>query len=810
MLGNYLIMAWRQIRKNKLYSAINILGLVVGLAVYLFGSMLVHYETTHDSFWRNSSRIYTVGSVFSPLANIGVSETDGVYSAFGPLIRADIPELEGVARTINRKFLVSLDDVHFYEKIRFVDPEFMTIFDFRFVEGDARALEDPSGLLLTESVARKFFGREPALGRVITLDHDVALHVTAVIRDLPGNTHFTSGFFGNNEFSMVAPLAALNKAADYDLAGNWNNLSGGDFTYMLVPERPGEVRDWLQAGLDGIYESHFDENQREFITGLKVRPLVEANTIIWDQVGMPILESVELLAFLVLVVAIVNYSNLATAQSLGRTREVGLRKTMGAGRRQLLVQFVVEGLFISVIAMLIALALLEFLIPVFNESAGKALHIDYVARLPWLLITTVLVGLVAGAYPAWVITRTSPIEALRNGGMKGIRGTFFRNLMLTLQFSISIFMLSIVLIMYFQNRKIEETSNIYPKSEIITLSRLYVESIRDRLDTLHHELVRIPGVENVSYSSQVPYLQNNNAFEAGATRGDKDSAFLINQIQIDENFLDTYDIRLLTGRGLRRDVSADVLKEGVLSLNVIINELAARKLGFSSPDAALGQVFYDFPEDREPRTFTVVGVSPDQNFLGFHNRIKPTVFMLDSDSFGYASIRVRGAKMNRVLTDIEAVWDRVIPDYPVQSEFLEETFDEVFTIYRSFNKVFGGLAFVALALSLIGLFGLAAFMAKARTREIGIRKVMGASLPQITRLLIWQFSMPVMWALLIALPLAWFASGLYLDFFADRVRMPVVIILLAGLLAVLIAWLIVSFHALRIARANPVHALRYE
>jgi len=808
MIKNYLLIAWRQILKNKLYASINILGLVVGISVYIYGSLLVTYERSHDTFYENSARIFTAGSLFSATANIGVAETDGIYTAFAPFILAEVEELEEVARIVQAEFLLSVDDEHYYQNIRFADPSFMKIFNFDYIEGDDRALDEPLGLLMTKSSATKFFGNSPALGRVLTLDHGMSLHVTAVVADLPPNTHFNSSVVGGNKFEMVAPLAALNRVSDYDLAGNFNNLSSGDYTYILLPED--KSRDWLQAKLDGVYERHFPEETREFITGVNVRPLVEANTMLWDAVGLPVLDSIRILAFLVLVVAIANYANLATAQSLGRSREIGLRKTMGASRGQLVIQFMVESLCIAAISMLIALAILEVVVPIFNVAMGRGVVLDYSVTLPWLLFTTLGVGLVAGAYPAYLITRASPIDALRDGGVKGAKGGRVRSVMLGLQFSISIFMLALVLVVYFQNQKIESSSHIYPKSEIITLERLDVESIRPRLGTLRNELEALPGVEKVAYSSLLPYLFSSSRFIAGRVQGNEDASVPINRVIVDEHFLDTYDIPLLAGRDFSVEVANDTLVEDVFAVNVIVNELAIGKLGFSSPNDALNQVFYDFPDERETRAYTIVGIMPDQNFQGFHQQVKPTVFYHYPDELRYASIRVRGDTLADTLVEVEAVWDDVIPDYPIQSEFLDDTFNQIFQIFGAMTIFIGGFAFIALALSLIGLFGLSAFMAESRTKEIGIRKVMGANTIQIVQLLIWQFSRPAMWALLVAMPLAYLASDTYLNFFADRIGITAGIVAGAGVVAVVFAWIIVAIHAIKIARANPIKALRYE
>ena len=809
MFANYLLIAWRQLKKNKLYAGINILGLVVGLAIYLFSSLLVDYERSHDLFYENADRTFTVGSIFSPTAGIGVAETDGIYTAFTPLIRAELPGVEAVARTVAREFLLSVEDNHYYQGVRFADKELLEIFDFVYLEGDDRALTTPTGVMLTRSMATKLFGPGPALGQTLTFDHEHSLRVAAVIEDLPENTHLQGSLISDETFEVIASLEALNNISGYDLEGNWNNLSSGNFTYLLMP--PGATKAELQPQLNAIFERHFPEQGREVVTGIKVRKLVEVNYAIWDAIGLPILESIRILGLLVLVVAIVNYSNLATAQSLGRSREIGLRKTMGASRAQLVVQFLVESIFVCAIAMVIALAVVELVVPWFNTASAKALAIDYLEVTPWLLLTAIGVGLVAGLYPSYLISQASPIEALKEGGSKGAKGGLFRSLMLGVQFTITIFMLAMVVVMFLQNKKIEGSADIYPKSQIIALSRIGIDDIRSRLETLRNELTRVPGVTQVSYTSQLPYEQSNSSFSISLDPGAEGTEFLINQIIVDEQFLATFDVPLLEGRFLTRELSADTTtRRDSQPGNIVANEMAVERLGFPSPEAAIGQVTYERRGDSEPKPLTIVGVTPDQNYQGFHNQIKPTVFLRDGNNFHFGAIRVENVAMGRALEEVERVWKEVIPEYPIQSRFLDEEFQETFTVYAGLSAVLGGFALVALLLSLIGLFGLAAFMAAGRTREIGVRKVMGANSFQVARLLIWQFSRPVLWALLVALPLAYLAANSYLQFFADRIGFTAPIVTGAGMVSVLFAWAVVAIHAFRVAQANPIHALRYE
>ncbi len=807
MYMNYLLIAWRHMLKNKLYATLNVLGLVLGLTVYLFGSMLATYEREYDLFFEHADRIYTVGSVLPPDAPVAVTEFEAVHTAVAPLIEANVPEVEAVSRTVGREYLVSIGDDDFYQEIRFVDPAFTTIFDFNYLEGDPGALSEPTGVLISRTVAEKFFGTGSALGRILILDHSVSLHVAAVIEDLPANTHFNTTL-ANAGFEVVAPLAALNRVGGYDLAGNFNQLGSGDLTYILVPADKSLT--WLQGKLDGVYERHYPTEARELVVAFRAHPLREVNTMVWDMIGLPAIETVQLLGILVLIIAIVNYTNLATAQCLGRTREIGLRKAMGATKAQMLQQFLVESLMVAAIAMLIALALLELCVPAFNEAVGRDLSVNYSETLPWLGATALGVGLAAGAYPAYLISQTRPIDALRDGHARGVGGALFRSAMLGLQFTISIFMLAMVLVVYFQNTRLEGSGDEFPKSEMIVLQRLEHESLRSRYDTMRHEISNIPGVQCMTFSSQVPYDQATRGLPAGTTPDEQSTAMFM-QVWIDEYFMDCFDIPILAGRNL-----SSALGDGVGAMpgkNAIINELAVERFGFASAADALGKTYYDFlatDGGTKTRAHTIVGVVPSLNFQSFFNQVQPMVYLMDRGFLRVASVRVNGRALSEVTEEIKSVWDVIVPEYPMQAESLDDLFGKFFMIFTIIALVLAAFAFLALSLSLIGLFGLAAFMVQGHTREIGIRKVMGANTTQIIRLLIWRLSKPVLWALLIGMPLAYVGSGIYLDFFTDRLAMPEGIIVGAGLAAVLCAWGVVAVHAVRIARSQPINALRWE
>jgi len=808
MFWNYLKSALRNLRKNKLFAVINIAGLALGLTIYVFGGLLVEYEQTHDQFFKNSDRIYTIGSYAAEGLDVGVDLMGSTFTAVAPIIEAELSDVELVARTITREFLIKMGSEGFYQGIQFTDPELLRIFDFDYIHGDETALDDPSGILITESMAIKYFGTTDARGKVVTLDNEFDFTVAAVIRDIPLNSHFNSLIVLDTTLEILAPIKALGRVRDYDEAGEWDNLSIGNMTYVLLPQHLDGA--WLDDQLDSIYERLAPDDTREVIAGFFAKPLKNANLIIWDMIGLPIVAAIQLLSLLVLVVACVNYTNLATAQSLGRSREVGMRQTMGANKPQLLTQFLVESLVISAIAMVFAVAILEIIIPLFNNASNKVLAINYLQTLPWLIATTALVGLFAGAYPAWLITRTRPIDALRDLARKGKKGSKVRSVMIGTQFAISAFMLSLVTIVFVQNEKVEESSYEFPRSEVYTLGRLNVEGIRDRLDTLRHELEAQPNIESAAFSSQVPFEQNNSTLDAAMQPGNEAGKIRLHHLSITPEFLHTYDIPLLQGRNLSRDVSNDVRGEDSEVANVLVNELTPAKLGIGSPADAINQRFYRISEDSTLREMVIVGVVPTQNIIGLYNTEKPWVFIYSPANLRIGSVRITGPDFMEAVDQIENAWKRVIPEYPIQGRFLDDVFNDVYQILKYMNMALAGFAFVALSLALIGLFGLAAFMATQRTREIGIRKVLGANSLQIARLLVWQFSKPVMWALLIALPAAWFASKTYLDFFADRIDTPIVILVVSGLFAVFLAWGTVAGHAIRISRSSPIIALRYE
>lgn len=810
MFISYLTLALRNLAKNRLYACINIGGLAFGISIFVFSSILLNYETNHDNMFSKRDRTFVVGSVFNPESKLTISELMNVRTSYGPLFELEIKESEAVARAYLRHRLLSIDDKGFNIGFRFVDESFTRIFDFNYIYGNATAIDDPHGLILTASTAKLIFGRTDVLGEALELEHKESLHVSAVIEDVAKDSHFNSSFMPNGTLSAIASLALLAKSENFPVEGRWTDFSMFDTTYILLPEQ--YDREWLTDRVNTVSHRHAPSDERDYISALKIMPLVEIHNSVWESMGIPVLESVRLLGIFVLLIACVNYTNLAAAQSFGRAREVGLRKTLGATPLQLQAQFLLESITVTFFAMVLSVSIIELLIPTYNNLTGKIVALNYTDTLPWLALTTLLVGLLAGAYPAFLISRLNPIDSLRNTLQKGSSGNFIRSAMTAAQFTISIFMLAMVMIIFFQNDKMRENSNIFPKSNIVLLEGVGSPAIQKKHKLLKQELSALDGVSSVTYSKHVPFEQSNPFVQVTPIRGDTTLALTVNFRSVDDEFLETYDIRLLSGRTVNRSFSNDIYENNRYQLNIVINKLAAKQLGFERGQDAIGQSIFRIPTQRFPENhqYTIVGLIADVNFNGEFTDIKPTAFFISNDMHMYASVRVSNHDLEKTLSEIDKVWQQVIGDQPIRRKFLDDVFNIMFNIFQMMNSVIAVFSAVALTLALIGLFGLSQFMAQWRTKEIGIRKIMGASTAQIVRLLIWQFSTPVLWSLVIALPITYLASNAFLNFFANKITFVVPLILIAAIIAITTAWAIVAAHAINIAKASPIQSLRYE
>ncbi|GAA6152571.1 ABC transporter permease [Pseudoteredinibacter isoporae] len=808
MIFSYITIALRNLFKHKLFALINIIGLTLGLLIFMFSVLLAGYEKNHDHMFDKRERIFTLASKFAPTSGEAIGLYPDSATAYGPLIRARLPELEAVARAVHRIKQFTVDNNSYYLGARFVDSDFTRIFNFTYIHGDASALDHPNGLILTRSFAERLFGRADVLGRQMKVEQTLPLQVTAVIEDIAPDSHLNSDMRPKYELGVIASYRALTQISKLTEEGEMGNNSAA--IYVLLPTH--RDRAWLQQEADAMFDKHTPDEARKSTEALRVRPLIMSNTMVWDALGFPVLIAAQVLGLMILIIAALNYTNLAAAQSLGRIREVGLRKALGASRKQLLQQFLIESLTLASFSMLLALAAIEWLVPLYNSGTGKAVDLNYAQILPYAIGVTLLVGLGAGAYPAYQISRHHPIECLR-GAANGAGGKqWFRNILITAQFSLSIFMLAMVMVVYFQNQKIQELSSSFNKNDTLVLERLDIDGIVPKQKALKQQLLNQEGVAAASLSSAVPFHSAGHYRDVSKQAGDEAGQFDIAFVSVDFDYLLNYRQQLLAGRWFDEQRSQDVFEDDRAIVNVIVNQRLLDKLGISRADAAIGQTFYKIYDEKYPkeRQYQIIGVVADSYFFGVHQPIPPTGFMVRPQTYKYLSVHLVPEFRQQGVLNTESTWKSLIPNYPIQSKFLDYYFRLFYRIAEGINAVITGFAGIALMLSLIGLFGLAAFMAQRRTREIGIRKVLGASLGQVISLLVWQISKPVLWSVLLAVPLSYLAAGLYIDFYPEAIRSILPFVAFAVAIAVLMAWSIVAVHAWRVARQRPVQSLRYE
>jgi len=819
MFKNYLTTALRNFWKNKLYAVINIIGLALGLLVFVFANLFADYEESFDTFFANSDRIFIIKSEINPAAKVGIVSIDSTYSAIGPLISQEIPEVEAEATSYWTELIVSRDDAKFYQSVNLVDPSYLDIFKFDFVEGNPQgALDGTNSAVVTEATALKYFGRTNVLGETLTLNNERDMKITGVIRNLPLNSHLVKNLLSDETLEMLVNNKVGEGIFGEDYVNNWSNLSTSIRTYVLLPK--GVDPDTLVGRLNGIIEKFGPEASNEVIASVGFRPLVEVNLGIWHAIGIPGILIMRFLGVVVLAIACVNFINLATAQALGRAREIGIRKTMGASRGRLAVQFLVESVVITFFALVLAVAIIEYALPAFNTATDKAITFSYlsdISTMAFLLGTVLVVGLASGSLPALLLTRLEASEALKGTMALGKWSLRFRKILVISQNTFSVFLIITVMISFFQTKAIETRDLGFNGENTEVLLRVNRAGVNENYQTLKSELERIPGVKYVTGSSQIPYDQSSSEGKFNTVR-DEASAVRLSRMGVDYNFFDTFDIPLIAGRQLSKDFSGDYYpidgdENADAAINVVIGRSTVKTLGWASPEEAVGQSFYGIRGDGNTRTFVVVGVTEDVLIQGFHNEQKPFVYYYSPEEFIAAMVKYDPAMQDSVSAGIEETWGRVLPNFPILRTSLDEFFDGIFSIFRNINNAILGFALMALVIATIGLFGLSAFMAEKRIREVGIRKTFGASTAKIVRLLTFQFSRPVIWAIVFGWGLAFAGFFLTQGFFAQVMPMDFrffAIFILGGIFSLVLAWITVGANAYRAANTNPVNSLHYE
>ncbi len=803
MFKNYLKIALRNLLKHKTYSLINIAGLAVGLACCLLISLYVKDELSYDRYHAKAERIFKV------VTDSRRPEKESKFALTpAPLAEAlvrDFPEVETTTRlfTFFGEGLVAYGEKRFTEsRIYFGDSTFFEVFSIPLLAGDARtALARGNAVVLAQNVARKYFGEEDPLGKTLSINNGFDVQITGVMAEVPANTHFhcdfvlsmtamrfsrNPSFITNNNFHTYAVLRP--NASPQALEAKFPEAIK-KYAAAQVAERFGQTFEaYTAAGnetkwtLVPITDIHLRSN-REYE--------IEANGSITT---VYLFASI---AAIVLLIACINFMNLATARSASRAKEIGVRKVIGSNRLQLLRQFLTESLLLSFLALLIALVLVELFLPTFNQLAGKQIETSFFANavsIATLLVVTLLVGLLAGSYPAFVLSAMRPALVLKSGSPTNPSGAWIRRGLVVFQFAISVALIAGTFIVHKQLGFVLNRSLGFDKEQVLVIKR--ASALGQQREAFKQKLLQNSSVANASTSTTLPgKLYGRSTYRA--LDAPAENSYAMHEMDVDENFLPTLAITLNTGRNFSREFATDTSA-------VILNEAAAKLFGWNEP---LGQ-FLTQPGDSLWRA-NVIGVVQDFHFESLHKQIQPLV-ILYQPNVQYLSIRVRPENLTATVQAVATLWHEFAPQQPFEFSFLDQDFDAQYRAEERTGKIFGIFSVLAIFIACLGQFGLASFTIQKRTKEIGVRKVLGASATSIVSLLSKEFVKLVVIAMLIASPLAYYIMNRWLQDFAYRIDIGVMTFILAGSVALVIALLTVSFQSLKAALANPVEALRYE
>ncbi len=798
MLRNYLRTALRNLLRHKVFSLINLLGLAVGMACCILILLYVRSELSYDRFHANAGRIWRVTREFLNEDGATNLHLGHVAPPIAPLLANDYAEIERAVRVLAAgPLLVAAGPTRFLEeRILFVDDGFFEVFSFPLLRGDpGAALSGPNDVVITPGAARKYFGDADPVGRTLRLDDRLDLRVTGIVSPAPSNSHF--------HFELLGSLKAIEAMYGRDEFRSWG--SNNYATYLLMPA--GYPMERLQARFPAFLDKHLGPEAHKStrlrlqrLTDIHLRSHLDSEIEANSDIAYVYLFSA--IALFILIIAGVNFMNLTTARSSIRAREIGLRKVVGAARGQLVRQFLGESLLLSLFALVLAVAAVLAAKPAFAAFVGRELSLD-VLRTPWLgpglFGIAVFVGVAAGIYPAFVLSSWRPAGMLKGSRGTSGHGAALRTALVVFQFAISIVLIVCVGAVSRQLEYARTKRLGFDKDQVLVASM--GEDMRGRYDEIRAELRDHPGVVAVAASRRVPsgrLLDSAGAqvFEGTAARP---VGFRVAYVCVDPDFIETYRMTMAAGRNFSRDVATDA-KEAF-----VINEAAARGLGWT-PDQAVGKEFV-YGRSRRGR---IIGVVRDFHFESLHQTIAPLVFFIAPEQYRILSVRVHPAAVPATVEFLRKKWSEWRPGYPFDYAFLDERFASLYESERKLGTLFRDFALLAIVIACLGLYGLASFSADRRTREIGIRKALGATAPRLAAMMSRDFTRWVALANVIAWPAAYVGMESWLRGFAYRTTLPPGLFVGAGTIALAIALLTVGGQAIRAASGDPAKALRIE
>jgi len=807
MLLNYFKVAVRSLIKHKFYSLINVIGLAGGVACCLLIMIFVLDEISYDRYHVKAERIYRMG--FTGILNGNEFTGAQVGAIVKEALINDFPEVEDVTRFRQRgSFLVRYQTETFKEEdIVFVDGNVFETFTFNLVQGNAAtALMEPNSMVITPTIAKKYFGDDDPVGKQLTLDNNSEYKITGVMEEIPRNTHFNFDIFLSME-SLEESRSDQWMSFNYQTyivlqeGGSPEELEG-KFTGMIETYVGPQVEEYLNITLDELEEQGtklgffvdpmLDIHLHSKLEGELAPPSDILYVYIFSAIGI-----------FILLIACINFMNLSTARSANRAKEVGIRKVMGSLKRQLVRQFIMESIIVSLVAFFLAVIISLIAIPQFNDLSGKQLEIPFTSPLflPILIAAALIVGFLAGSYPAFYLSAFEPAAVLKGSLKIGVKSGWLRSSLVIFQFGTSIILIVGTLVIYYQLNYVQNKKLGFNKEQVIILHDAY--ALGDQLNSFKEEVKTDSDVINASITGFLPVSSSDRSGNAYFPNGkfDMEKVQIIQQWRIDHDYIQTMGMEIILGRNFSWDFPSD-------SSAILINETAAALFGFGKD--AINQKLSQWTEDPNvTNDYNIVGVVKDFHFESLRENIGPVVLHL-GNSRSLMATRINTKSIPELVKRIEDKWKSLANGQPFSFSFMDDRFDDTYREEQRFGKIAFVFSSLAIFIACLGLFGLAAFTAEQRTKEIGVRKVMGSSSAGIVMLLSKEFGKLIVIAFVIASPLSWYFMESWLSGFYYRITIHPILFLIAGGAAFSIAWLTMGYQSLKAAIANPVKSLRDE
>lgn len=786
MIKSYFKIAFRNLLRQKSYSIINITGLAIGMACSIIIFLWVQDELSYNKFNENADRIYRV------IQDIQFTDHQTTWAITqGPLalsLKKDFPEIVEATRIDFREFRLQYGKDSFDENVAMADPSLFTMFTFPLIVGNPQtALSNPYSIVLSEEMVFKYFGDQDPIGKIIKIDNQYDFSVTGVLKNIPHNSDL--------QFDFIIPfIFGRELGFTVDVWGNSRFLT---FVKLAknssAPEVIQNISDYLND------KPTLEENAKlnlQPLTAIHLYSNFEFERLEIGDIKYVTIFSV--VAIFILVIASINFMNLATARSGKRAKEIGLRKVVGAKRSNIIRQFLGEAVLLSFISFVFSIVLIEFFLPIFNEFSGKQLGLDLIGHTFYfniLICFVIITGLFSGSYPALSLSSFKPVTVLKSNSISATGNTSFRKVLVVIQFALSIILITSTVVIYNQLDFMRNKKLGFNKEQLLLIRMR--GNLRDNFKSLKDELLQYPNIVNVTATSNPPtsgYSFSNSRWNWEGKNPEDE--ILMRADFVDYDYFETFGMEMVQGRSYSKDFVTDT------SEAIIVNETAVKVMGMKSPlGKRLGIKDY-YPK--------IIGVVKDFHFRSLHSPIEPLILIFAPSYCQVMCIKINSQILPRTIGNIQNLWQKFVPDYPFEYRLLDESLNNLYWSERRIGKIINFFTFLAIFIACLGLFGLVSFIAEQRTKEIGIRKVLGASIPGIVSLLSKEFLKWILVANFIAWPVAYLVMNNWLQNFVYRINIGIWTFVLAGLLTLLIAVLTVSYQAVKAAIANPVESLRYE